>query len=1011
MLEYQQVRVYVCKTAMLLVVAFIVLGHCKQACALATQSVLNSAIEQNMAPYAHFRKIKFSDYTSDQTNIGSITAIIQDKKGFLWVGGENGLARYDGHNVLLYRTEQGNSIAGSYVQGLAVDERYLWVATVTGVSRLDLNSGVFTNASIASHNIPSNDVTSVARYKNWLLVATTGGLAVLDSETLAPQTPAFIRKLPAQAHLRYAYIYGDKLWLGTSHLGLIGVDLMTDEVSYFSPNSKNPHAIPHADIRSIYSVDGVEYWLASLGGGLIRFDSQKQTFTQYAAHPSADKPFVTNDLWHVSGDSKGYIWIGTNSSGLWRLNLKTQQIEGYIHDPSVPSSIDTNKARLVFEDKDNNIWVGSFSGALNYYHRAFDEITHFTQRNRFHPGLNDNALLAIHPANNGLYWVGTEGGLDLLDPTKGTQLSFTADTGASLKAAPVLALEKDQQNNLWIGTWGGGVQRYSVERNEWISLLDHPEPNKQVPSAYIWALKDDGQGNLWIGTHKKGVFKLNLATGDVKHYAINARGRSAGGIAGEFVRGFTLDAQGDVWIASLGGLSRYRPATDDFDIATHDPNNTNSLGSNQLISIMVHSNGDIWLGSRSNGISVYTPATNTYRHIGTNEGMPSPSTNCLVEDTQGNVWAGTPSGLVKITSNLQLIDVYRQVNGLAGSHYNRNACYVDAQGKIWAGSKEGLSIFDPTALIPTEELRDVVLSGLRINYGSAHAKTYWQTKKELPNALTYQQNAVSFEFSLNQFYLPQFNEYRYRLKGFDNTWQNLKRGNTAIFTNLDPGQYTFEVKGKSANGKWDDTATSVSFSINPPPWQQWWAYLIYASFVTIAFAGYRNYMAIRARSLVYQQLSQQDQLTQLPNRLALNNRIEKWVKACKTFSVIVIDLDFFKNINDTYGHEAGDLILKEFSAIAQSEIRDCDLLGRWGGEEFLILCDSDNLETVQSIAERIQKNIAVQAFVYHQQIIQVTLSAGCAVRQSEEDFTELFHRADQALYFAKEGGRNCVLAA
>ncbi len=980
-----------------------------QAVALATQAALDTAIEQHMAPYAEFKHIQISNYTSDQTNIGSITAMVQDTKGFLWVGGENGLARYDGHNVLLYRADNHNSIAGNYVQSLAVDERYVWVATVTGISRFDLNSGVFTNISSATNTLPSNDVTSITRYKNWIFAGTTEGLSVLDADTLKQQTPAFIRKLPALIHIRYVYVYDDELWLGTSHLGLIRVNLLTDEVSYYSPDPKDPKAIAHQDVRGIYSPDGVHYWLASLGGGLILFDSIQKKFTQYAAHASADKPFVTNDVWGVFGDSKGYIWVGTDSAGLWRVNLKTQKIEGYIHDSSVPASIDSNKARLAFEDKDHNIWVGSFSGTLNYYYRGFDQIKHFRKRNRFHKGLNDNAILSIHPAQNGLYWVGTEGGLDLLDPHQGSVTSFSADTGATLKANPVLALETDSQGYLWVGTWGGGVQRYNPKNGQWLSLMNHPDPTKRISNAYIWALKDDGKGNLWVGTQKRGLFKLHLATGNIKHYPFNAM--DAGGIVGEFVRDITLDKHGNVWVASLHGLSRYRPESDDFDITTHDPNNTNSLSSNQLIAITAHSNGDMWFASRSSGISVYSPSTKTYRHLSVKEGLPSPAVSCIVEDTLGDVWAGTPSGLVRISADFSQVHVYRQANGLAGSNYNRNACYVDPQGQVWAGSKEGLSIFEPVILEQTQKASHTVLSGLRINYSQAQANTYWQTQTQLPQALHYQQNSVSFEFSLNQFHLPQFNEYRYRLQGFDTAWQNINRGNSAIYTNLDPGQYTFEVKGKSANGQWGDTTTAIRFSINPPPWRQWWAYLLYASFITVAFAAYRNYMAVRARSLVYQQLSQQDQLTELPNRLALNHRIDDWLKAGKSFSVIIIDLDFFKKINDTYGHEAGDVILKAFAKIAQSEIRDCDLLGRWGGEEFLVLCDSSNLGTVKNIAERIQKNVAMQSFLYYHQTIELTISAGCAVRELEENFTELFHRADQALYFAKEGGRNCVMAA
>ena len=170
-------------------------------------------------------------------------------------------------------------------------------------------------------------------------------------------------------------------------------------------------------------------------------------------------------------------------------------------------------------------------------------------------------------------------------------------------------------------------------------------------------------------------------------------------------------------------------------------------------------------------------------------------------------------------------------------------------------------------------------------------------------------------------------------------------------------------------------------------------------------------MAVRARSAVYEQLSQQDALTELPNRIALKNRVELLQRQNLPFGLIVADLDHFKHINDTYGHDAGDLLLKEFSRIANAETRDCDLLARWGGEEFLIICQTKEMEVIHAIAERIQKNMAIQSFVLNDQVIKMTVSFGCACPYESETFNDMFHRADQALYNAKTNGRNCVMKA
>ena len=979
-----------------------------------------SATAMQLAPYAEFQRINFSDYTDDQTNIGSITAITQDNRGFMWAGGENGLLRYDGHKVSLYRADKKNSIKANYVQDLIPDgSDYLWIATVGGISRLNLHTGIFDNVDASSNRLPGNDVLSIALNQDTLFLATSEGLGILDKNTLQTKTLPFTSQLPELLNIRYVYIFQDTLWLGTSHLGLIEINLTSNAIHYHTHNPNDPKSIPHSDIRGIFTYDGNTYWLASLGGGLIRYDRSPERFTQYSDSKTADIPFATKDIWGVYGDSRGFIWVGTDRSGLRRIDGITGKIDGYIHDPSVFESLSSNKARVTFEDNAQNLWVGNFSGILDYYNREQEIFIRYKKSNRFHQGLNHPSVLSILPAGKQRHWVGTEGGLNLINAQSGSQDSFTSEN-SGLLANPALALENDLKGNIWIGTWGGGLQRFNPASGQWYNLIDHPDPDKRIPSPYIWALENDNAGNLWVGTQKQGIYKLELASGDVTHYTFNAASlhrsgnRGQSGIVGEFVRDLSIDSQGRLWVASLHGLSLYDAKSNNFEVFNHDPNdpaNAANPASNQVISLLHHSNGELWIGYRNAGLSIYNPKSQNFEHIGVAQGLPSTSVGTLQEDKDGNVWAGTPAGLATISVNDRHIKTYKQVHGLAGSNHNRNASFLDDKGRIWIGSTEGLSIFYPKLLGQTRLSSRPVISGIRINHGKNYDKAHWQNERALTEALPFDQNAISFDFSINQFYLPQLNEYQYRLKGLDEQWQTTMRHNAANYTNLDPGSYIFEVKGKSANGDWGEQVTQLSFMINSPPWRQWWAYILYACFAYAGFAAYRNYMAVRARSAVYEQLSQQDALTKLPNRIALNNRVELWQRQNLPFGVIVADLDHFKLINDTYGHEAGDLLLKEFSRIAAAEIRDCDLLGRWGGEEFLIICQTHEMEVIHAIAERIQKTMAMQSFVFHQQLIQMTVSFGCATCQESESFNDLFHRADQALYDAKANGRNRVVKA
>lgn len=982
-----------------------------------------NAFSYELADHVEFEALDLTTLTHDQTNVGAVTAITQDERGFMWFGGENGLARYDGHNLLMYRARHDqNSMAANYVQGLLVDgSDYLWIANVGGLNRFNLHTGLFDLVGARFGQLPSDDVLSIAKYRQWIIVGTSSGLAVFDRDSLTPAQPPFLTQLPPLLNVRYTYVYGDTLWLGTSHTGLIEIHLPSNQITYYTPDnnpqSRQLHEIPHQDIRGILTRDGKTFWLASLGGGVIRFDYTNKTFHQWANTETADHDFATNDVTGVFDDTRGHIWIGTDSAGLWRIDPATDKVDGFIHASTVSNSLASDKARIVFEDRDHNIWVGGFSGIIDYYNRDLEHFLRYKQRNLFHNGLNHPSILAIEPSKTTQlpgYWVGTEGGLDLLMPNQGAKKSFTP-ANSSLKAGPVLALKATSEDSLWVGTWGGGLSRFNPMTGAWYHFIEQPQGPHGLNAPYIWALEVDDTGKLWVGSQKEGVFRVDPDTLTVEHLpnnmaAAHANGSTITGIAGDFIRAILKDRHGKLWITSLQGLTLYDPQTDQFTLYRHQADNPNSLVSNQVISLLEHSDGNIWVGSRDQGLSIINRADHSITRLGLGEGLPSPSIGSLIEDDAGNVWAGTPAGLSKITPQLAITS-YKQVHGLAGSNHNRNAIYFDAQKRIWVGSTEGLTIFRPSLLEQTRIATGAVISGIQVNYGTSLSKHFWQPQKAISEPLKYHQNTISFEFSLNQFYRPRLNEYAYRLLGLDNDWQVVSRTNTANYTNLDPGKYRFQVKGKTANGEWGESVTEVRFEIKPPPWRQWWAYVIYTLLAYALLAALRSHLEVRARSRIYQQLSHQDPLTRLPNRLAVNSIVDGWLATGKHFGIIIIDLDHFKNINDNYGHDAGDFLLREFSRVGRSVIRPGDTLGRWGGEEFLILCALDDIATLGAIAERLQQAIANQHFLYHQHGIRLTISAGFAMHGTDESFSALFHRADQALYEAKASGRNQVKAA
>lgn len=156
-----------------------------------------------------------------------------------------------------------------------------------------------------------------------------------------------------------------------------------------------------------------------------------------------------------------------------------------------------------------------------------------------------------------------------------------------------------------------------------------------------------------------------------------------------------------------------------------------------------------------------------------------------------------------------------------------------------------------------------------------------------------------------------------------------------------------------------------------------------------------------------------DGLTQVHNRRHFDEALEReFLRArrhARPLSLLVLDIDFFKRINDQYGHLAGDQVLRELASLVQGRVRRDETIARYGGEEFVVLLPETPLEGAVSLAENLRARIESHSFVFQGVTIPVTVSIGCATfAQSDSTGPDLFRRADEKLYQAKQGGRNRV---
>jgi diguanylate cyclase len=158
-----------------------------------------------------------------------------------------------------------------------------------------------------------------------------------------------------------------------------------------------------------------------------------------------------------------------------------------------------------------------------------------------------------------------------------------------------------------------------------------------------------------------------------------------------------------------------------------------------------------------------------------------------------------------------------------------------------------------------------------------------------------------------------------------------------------------------------------------------------------------------------------DPLTGVANRLAYNQKIESEIARNKRYqsplTLMVWDIDKFKSINDSYGHAAGDKVLKVIAKLLSSNIRETDFVARFGGEEFVIVMPETEINAAEGVAEKLRTTIENSEFHFRGKRVVITASCGIAEIKHNETEEQLFQRADDALYEAKDSGRNCYVIA
>ncbi|RSK47322.1 sensor histidine kinase [Hymenobacter rigui] len=773
----------------------------------------------------------------------SVLAAVQDQRGFMWLGTQDGLSRYDGSQCRTFRNDpqRPGSLSSNFILSLTEDRAgTLWVGTGGGgVCRYSPLTGrfqVFQTSTPDTTGLTDDFIRALLTDRQGRVwVGTEGGLHRWNAKAQRFRSiqAAGISLVRGNSIRALAATPAGQLWVGTGAGQVAWFDSIRQQlrplISFYAASPITALAVGPAGTLWVGTEANGLYQLTTSGAGKV--------LRSYQAAPGG---LAGNSIRALCFVPDGRLWIGT-ATGLSCLNPGTQQLTTVHQQPGQPLSLPSDAIQSITLDRLGLVWVGTDKGIARCDSRppAFGAV----------PLGAAMGVWAVLEAPDGTVWVGTESqGLARYQAGTGQRQMFQYDARnpASLSQDYVRALCLDRAGRLWIGTQNQGLDCLEPGSSRFRHFRHQPTNPASLGDNFIRALYEDSRGRIWIGT-EGGLSQYTPATGRFRTFR-NTPGDSAS-LGNNFVRVMLEDRRRDVlWIGTGGGgLNCLDMRTGRFRSYRANARNPRSLSSNFVRSLLQDHNGTIWVGTEGGGLCRLNDARKgwftTYREP---QGLPNDVVYGLLEDAQKHLWLSTNKGLARFTPATKQILTFDQQAGLLQDEYNAGAAHRGRTGLLYFGGVNGLVVFRPAAVRPNTVLPPVVLTGLRrLNQPLDLPDTSITERRVL--RLSPQDYVFTLEFAALNYRQPEKNRYAYLLEGFDPDWVSTGVRHEATYSNLDPGTYTFRVRATNNDGLWNPIGTTLRIVVDPPWYRTWW-FRIGLSWVVFAllFLLYR----LRVRQLL-----------------------------------------------------------------------------------------------------------------------------------------------------------------
>lgn len=780
----------------------------------------------------------------------SVQTIAQDKDGFVWLGSQDGLHRFDGYQFLSFHHDASelNSLSSDVISRILIDNSgQLWIATRGG----GLN--IYQEVSQNFRRIDSKST-------DFKLTNDNVNVLIEDSN--------------------------NNIWVGTDNgLNILfrnGNDWSIKQVFH---ELDNPQSLTNNSVEAILQAADGNIWVGTNGGGISIFDGQgnfiKQVKFGLKIYDSALGKLITA----LFQDNLGYVWIGTSEHGLIKYNPESQAMVHYRYGDSDTKSISSNTIEEIYQDSKQRIWIATDKGAL-VYEQSLDKFQRINHSVTNPASLTNDFVLSFFEDNNQMMWIGTFSGVNRWDPNMTTFNQFNNKRFPEISSSLVMDFTLVDDNQLMFSTYTKGVYQLALDTGQ-VSAFKF---NEQLKGLRSTALLID-ENKLWLGTRVSGLFEIDLHSGKLTKYQHEEQNLSS--ISANSITDIIKDSQGSIWISTFhnglnklnddgtftrfdvtnplsdkgpntnhilqilednrgylwlatygGGINRFDPKSEVFLHIKHDDDDNSSLSSDLAWIMKQDNENNLWVGTQAAGLNLLTSKNMaesdfSFQRFDVKAGMRDQTVYSLTQDTANNIWFSSNKGISYYSSKLNDFKHFDTRHGLIDLEYNHGAVFKGPDKTLYFGSAKGITSVDPSNILndhpaPVARLTNV----LKLN----EPITFKQGLSDLTSiTFDYSDQLISFEYVGLNYAAPESTRYKYRLLGFDDEWIDAGKLRRATYTNLPQGNYQLQIIAGNSDNVWGKPYL-LNINMNPAPWNTWWAYVLYAALIALLLLTYSRFL-------------------------------------------------------------------------------------------------------------------------------------------------------------------------